>query len=41
MELLKGGALLDAVIETGHYGEAEARAIFQHNISAVNYLHSV
>ena len=41
MELLKGGELLDAVIETGHYGEGEARAIFQQIISAVKYLHSV
>ncbi|KAI3424231.1 hypothetical protein D9Q98_009587 [Chlorella vulgaris] len=40
MELLQGGELLDAVLEQGHYSEADARTIFRQLIQAIQYLHS-
>ncbi|KAI7845929.1 hypothetical protein COHA_000475 [Chlorella ohadii] len=39
-ELLRGGALLEAVLEKGHYSEADARAVFRQLILAIQYLHS-
>ncbi|EFN53608.1 hypothetical protein CHLNCDRAFT_32147 [Chlorella variabilis] len=40
MELLRGGELLDAVLEQGHYSEADARTIFRQLMEALQYLHS-
>lgn len=40
MELLEGGELLDAVIDKGHYSEADARTCFVQLINAIQYLHS-
>ncbi|EFN53546.1 hypothetical protein CHLNCDRAFT_136678 [Chlorella variabilis] len=40
MEMLQGGELLDAVLEKGHYSEADARSIFLQIIKAIQYLHS-
>jgi calcium/calmodulin-dependent protein kinase I len=39
-ELLRGGALLEAVLEQGHYSEADARTVFRQLIMAIQYLHS-
>eukprot|EP00887_Chlorella_sp_A99_P005806 scaffold1.g5806.t1 len=41
MELLRGGELLDAVVEAGHYSEDDARTVFAQLISGVRYLHSM
>lgn len=35
-----GGELLDALINKGHYSEADARTIFQQLIRGVQHLHS-
>lgn len=35
-----GGELLDAVLEKGHYSEADARSCFLQIIRAIQYLHS-
>jgi hypothetical protein len=35
-----GGELLDAVLDQGHYSEADARTIFRQLIEAIQYLHS-
>lgn len=40
MEMLSGGELLDAVLENGHYSEADARSCFLQIIKAIRYLHS-
>ncbi|EFN53943.1 hypothetical protein CHLNCDRAFT_8755, partial [Chlorella variabilis] len=40
MDLLRGGELLDALINKGHYSEADARTIFQQLIRGVQHLHS-
>ncbi|KAL4424182.1 hypothetical protein ABPG75_001483 [Micractinium tetrahymenae] len=40
MELLRGGELLEAVLEQGHYSEADARIIFRQLIQCLQYLHS-
>ncbi|KAL4424298.1 hypothetical protein ABPG75_001599 [Micractinium tetrahymenae] len=40
MEMLSGGELLDAVLDTGHYSEADARSCFLQIIRAIQYLHS-
>ncbi|KAL4442683.1 hypothetical protein ABPG77_006677 [Micractinium sp. CCAP 211/92] len=40
MEMLSGGELLDAVLDKGHYSEADARSCFLQIIKAVQYLHS-
>jgi serine/threonine protein kinase len=39
-ELLTGGELLDAVLQCGHYSEAEARTAFVQLIKGIEYLHS-
>lgn len=39
MEYLRGGELLDAVLDIGHYSEREARTIFRQIVSGVGYLH--
>lgn len=35
-----GGELLDAVLEKGHYSEADARSCFLQIMRAIEYLHS-
>ena len=40
MELLRGGELLDALREKGHYSEEDARLVFLQLMRAVQYLHS-
>lgn len=35
-----GGELLDAVLEKGHYSEADARSCFLQIMRAIQYLHS-
>lgn len=40
MEYLRGGELLDAVIQKGSYNESDARTIFKQLIDAVNYMHA-
>jgi serine/threonine protein kinase len=40
MEMLEGGELLDAVLEKGHYSEADARSCFLQIMRAIQYLHS-
>lgn len=40
MEMLSGGELLDAVLDKGHYSEADARSCFLQIVKAVQYLHS-
>jgi serine/threonine protein kinase len=35
-----GGELLDAVLDKGHYSEADARSCFMQIIGAIQYLHS-
>ena len=39
MEYLRGGELLDSVLDIGHYSELEARIIFRQIVSGVGYLH--
>eukprot|EP00887_Chlorella_sp_A99_P007252 scaffold2.g7252.t1 len=41
MELLRGGELLDAVVDKGHYSEDDARVVFVQLIRGVRYLHSM
>lgn len=40
MELLRGGELLEAVLEQGHYSENDARTIFRQLIKCLQYLHA-
>ncbi len=39
LELVPSGELFDAIIERGHYGEAEAGSIIKQLINAVEYMH--
>mmetsp|Transcript_31338 Transcript_31338/g.43471 ORF Transcript_31338/g.43471 Transcript_31338/m.43471 type:complete len:346 (-) Transcript_31338:209-1246(-) len=39
-ELLKGGELLDALIDKGHYTEDDARIVFIQIIKGIQYLHT-
>ena len=39
-ELLTGGELLDAVLEKGHYSEADARLCFHKLLEGLSYLHT-
>jgi serine/threonine protein kinase len=39
-ELLTGGELLDAVLESGSYSEADARRCFVQLLRGIDYLHS-
>ena len=41
MELLRGGELLEALLEKGQYSEEDARVIFLQLIRGVEYLHSM
>ncbi|PSC74088.1 CAMK CAMK1 kinase [Micractinium conductrix] len=40
MELLRGGELLEAVLQQGHYSEADARTIFRQLVQCLQYLHA-
>lgn len=39
-EILRGGELLDAVLQRGTYNESEARSCFQQLLRGIEYLHS-
>jgi calcium/calmodulin-dependent protein kinase I len=39
MEYLRGGELLEAVIQKGHYSEDDARTVFKQLIAGVTYMH--